>query len=44
MMRTVVFDTKRYGRVPTPARSPPGLDIEWRFTDWRLSLPDTALT
>ena len=43
MMQTVVFDTKPYDREPLQHASA-GLDIEWRFMDWRLSLPDTALT
>ena len=40
MMHTVVFDIKPYDRAPLQPASV-GLDIEWRFTDWRLSLPDT---
>ena len=43
MMLTVVFDTKPYDREPLQHASA-GFDIEWRFMDWRLSLPDTALT
>ena len=43
MVQTVVFDTKPYDREPLQHASA-GLDIEWRFMDWRLSLPDTALT
>ena len=42
-MRAVVFDTKPYDREPLQHASV-GLDIEWRFMDWRLLLPDTALT
>ena len=42
-MQTVVFDTKLYDREPLKHASV-GLDIEWRFMDWRLSLLNTALT
>ena len=41
-MQTVVFDTKPYDREPLQDASTE-LKMEWRFIDWRLSLPD-ALT
>ena len=41
MMQTVVFDTKSYDREPLQHASA-GLDIEWRFMDWRLSTETTA--
>jgi len=41
MMQTVVFDTKPYDREPLQHASV-GLDIEWRFMDWRLSTETTA--
>jgi hypothetical protein len=40
MMQTVVFDTKPYDRASLQHASV-GLDIEWHFMDWRLSIPDT---
>jgi len=40
-MQTVVFDTKPYDREPLQHASA-GLDIEWRFMDWRLSTETTA--
>ena len=40
-MQTVVFDTKSYDREPLQHASA-GLDIEWRFMDWRLSTETTA--
>ena len=40
-MQTVVFDTKPYDREPLQ-RASAGLDIEWRFMDWRLSTETTA--
>src|SRR5882724_11664258 len=41
MIQTVVFDTKPYDREPLQ-RASTGLDIEWRFTDCRLSTETAA--
>jgi D-lactate dehydrogenase len=41
MIQAVVFDTKRYDREPLQ-RASAGLDIGWRFMDWRLSV-ETAV-
>src|SRR6185503_10743228 len=41
MIQTVVFDTKPYDREPLQ-RAAAGLDIEWRFMDWRLSAETAA--
>ena len=41
-MQTVVFDTKPYDREPLQPASA-GLEVEWRFTVWRLSLPNTLM-
>jgi D-lactate dehydrogenase len=41
MIQTVVFDTKPYDREPLQ-RASAGLDIGWRFLDWRLSAETAA--
>jgi D-lactate dehydrogenase len=42
MLQTVVFDTKRYDREALQ-RASAGLDIEWRFMDYRLSAETAAV-
>ena len=41
MLQTVVFDTKPYDRDPLLSASA-GLEIEWRFMEWRLSAETAA--
>jgi len=42
MIQTVVFDTKPYDREPLQ-RASAGLDLEWRFMDYRLSAETAAV-